>query len=40
MNEFAKILLSVRKSPLKYRIVGKIKHWLWKFKTRKKPDAF
>jgi hypothetical protein len=40
MNEYAEVLLSVKKSPLRYRVIQKIKHWIWRFKTRNKPDAF
>ena len=40
MNEYAEVLLSVKKSPLRYRIIAKIKHWIWRFKNRNKPAAF
>jgi len=40
MNEYAKVLLSCKVAPLRLRMLFKIRHWIWKFKTRNKPDAF
>lgn len=40
MNEFAEVLLSFKKTKLRYRIIQKKRHYIWRFKTRNKPDAF
>jgi len=31
-------LIEVSKSPLRYRVIQKIKHWIWRFRVRNKPE--
>jgi hypothetical protein len=43
MNEFAEVLLSLKKSPLRYRIIQRVRHWrlrlmrLWKYRHVEPP---